>query len=61
MEHDVKHDTELKNLAHDVNGNDVPGIKDNMRILLDERSSRSKLNWLIVGAVVGNFFLTLFK
>jgi hypothetical protein len=61
MEHDAKHETQLRTLIHDVNGNEVPGIKDNMRILLEERANRSKLNWLIVGAVVGNFLVTLFK
>jgi hypothetical protein len=61
LEHDEKTRDMLQDHDHDINGNDVPGMKDNVRTLMSERADRSKLNWLLVAAVIGNFLAILLK
>jgi hypothetical protein len=61
LEHDKDNKTQLDGLDHDINGNDVPGIKGNVRTLMEERANRSKMNWLLVAAIAGNIIAIFFK
>lgn len=43
-----------------IKGNGKPGLKENVNILLRDLENRSKLNWLIVGGIIGNALLIVF-
>jgi len=61
LEHDEKTRTMLLAHDHDINGNDKPGMKDDLRILMKERADKSRLNWILVAAFIGQFVVLYFK
>lgn len=61
MEHDEKVRTKLEEHDHDINGNAVPGMKNDVRTLMEERADRTRLNWLVVGAFIVQFMILYFK